>query len=91
MKYLIKYVISAVIVLISITSYAEVVVIVHPSNDSSLDPNLIKRIYLGKVKSFSNDNIIVPINQVSSVAVTGDFSKKVLKNHPANSRPIGQN
>ncbi|WP_205623836.1 hypothetical protein [Pseudoalteromonas rubra] len=38
----------------SLPVHAEVVVIVHPSNDSSFDKDEIKKIFLGKTKSFSN-------------------------------------
>jgi len=79
MKYSMKYVLSTIAILFSLASSAEVVVIVNLSNDSALDSNTIKRIYLGKVKSFSNGNIVLPVNQKSSADVAGEFSKKVLK------------
>jgi ABC-type phosphate transport system substrate-binding protein len=79
MKHLIKYTLCAAVTLFSIASYAEVLVVVHPSNESTFDSNQIKRIYLGKVKSFSNGNIILPVNQDPSVVITGEFSSKALK------------
>lgn len=79
MKYLMKYMLSIIAILFSLASNAEVIVIVNLSNNSTLDSNIIKRIYLGKVKSFSNGNIVLPVNQGSSSDVAGEFSKKVLK------------
>ncbi len=68
----------ALALLFSMASYAEVAVIVHPSNASNLDANAINRIFTGKEKSFSNGNKVIPISQEASQAVTEEFNQKVL-------------
>jgi len=39
-----------------------VTVIVHPSNTSTLDKNEIKKIFLGKIKKFSNGEEAIPVD-----------------------------
>ena len=53
-------------------------VIVHPSNDSSLDKNAVSRIFLGKAKSFPNGTSVVPIDQAEGSPATSEFNDKVL-------------
>ena len=67
----------------AINAYADVSVIVHPSNDSSFEASTIKRIFTGKEKSFSNGNKGIPISQGAGSAVTGEFNKKVIKKSSA--------
>ncbi|MBE0361270.1 MULTISPECIES: type 2 periplasmic-binding domain-containing protein [Pseudoalteromonas] len=57
---------------------AEVVIVVHPSNNSSFDQSEITKIFLGKVKSFSDGNIAVPLNQDSGSAARKEFGSNVL-------------
>ena len=67
------------VLFISNSVCAEVVVIVHPSNSSSLDSSTISRIFTGKAKSFPSGNKAIPINQNESSSATGEFNDKVLK------------
>lgn len=67
-----------VLALLSMTAQSAVVVIVHPSNSSSLDVAAINRIFTGKEKSFSNGNKAIPISQVSTAPATDEFNEKVL-------------
>ena len=62
----------------SFVSIAEVAIIVHPSNNNSLDENSIKRIFLGKNKKFDNGNKIIPMNQNQGANARTEFGKKVL-------------
>lgn len=73
-----KKLILCVIFLFTNFAYAEVAIIVHPSNESSFDESVISRIYTGKEKSFSNGNKIIPISQESSSAATEQFNSKLL-------------
>ena len=66
------------ILFVSNSVCAEVVVIVHPSNSSSLDSSTISRIFTGKAKSFPGGNKAIPINQDESSSVTGEFNNKAL-------------
>lgn len=67
------------VLFISNSVCAEVVVIVHPSNSSSLDSSAISRIFTGKAKSFPGGSKAIPINQAESSSATGEFNDKVLK------------
>lgn len=62
---------------------AEVKVIVHPSNNSTLDQKAISNIFMGKSKSFPGAGTAVPINQGGSSAITNEFNTKVLKKNGA--------
>lgn len=72
-----KFIATACLLFTSAT-FAEVAVIVHPSNASALDKNTITRIFLGKSKSFPNGDQAVPVNQKDSAAQTSEFNSKVL-------------
>lgn len=63
---------------ISLSSFAEVVVVVHPSNDATLDKKLVQRIFLGKSKKFSNGKEVLPINQVATSGARGSFDTDTL-------------
>jgi len=60
------------------SAFAEVVMVVHPSNGDSLDSKVVKRIFLGKEKKFPSGGSITPINQSADSAVRGDFDDGVL-------------
>lgn len=47
----------------SMFTHAELVLVVHPTNDATLDLQATKRIFLGKEKRFSNGKEVLPINQ----------------------------
>jgi hypothetical protein len=65
---------------IPITALAKTAVIVHPSNTSTLTEAQIKNLFLGKSKSFSNNDIAVPIcldeSTEAGAAFIHDFLKK---------------
>lgn len=63
---------------ISFFSLAEIVVVVHPSNDAALDAKIVQRIFLGKEKKFSNGKEILPLNQAPSSAARGSFDTDTL-------------
>jgi len=63
---------------ISLFSLAEVVVIVHPSNDAALDEKAVQRIFLGKEKKFSNGKEVLPVNQVPSSGARSSFDTDTL-------------
>lgn len=58
--------------------YADVAVIVNPSNSSDISEEDVKKIYLGKTKSFSNGESVEAIN-IEEGAVRDDFDSKLLK------------
>ncbi|MCF2948754.1 phosphate ABC transporter substrate-binding protein [Paraglaciecola aquimarina] len=63
---------------IAFSSLAEVVLVVHPSNDAALDKKTVQRIFLGKSNKFSNGKEAIPINQVPSSATRGSFDSDTL-------------
>jgi len=71
-----------VLVLISSMSvtaaFADVAVIVHPSNSASMSQKDIARMFLGKSKSFPNGTSAIPVNQDAGNAVTEQFNDKVV-------------
>ncbi|MFT5758162.1 MAG: ABC-type phosphate transport system substrate-binding protein [Alteromonadaceae bacterium] len=60
------------------TAIAEVSVVVHPDNTSSFDNNDIKKLFLGKNKSFSNGRIAILIGPNQSDPTRAVFNDKVL-------------
>lgn len=63
-------------------SYAEITVIVHPSNDSTLTQDEISRIFLGKNRAFPNGNEALPVAYAEGVAEGDEFTQKVLSKTP---------
>ena len=58
--------------------FAEVAIIVHPSNNISLSADKVSRIFLGKDKSFPDGKKAIPINQKDAQTVTQEFNKKII-------------
>jgi ABC-type phosphate transport system substrate-binding protein len=63
---------------ISLFSLADIVVVVHPSNNAELDIKSVQRIFLGKEKKFSNGKEALPVNQVPSSAARSTFDTDTL-------------
>lgn len=59
-------------------AFAEVAVIVHPSNAAAVDQAEITRLFTGRGATFASGSKATPINQAESAAVRGDFDSKVL-------------
>ena len=59
-------------------SHAEMVVIVHPENNSPINKASIKKIFLGKTNSFLNGQKAVPI-EMAPGELRKEFLKKVLR------------
>lgn len=56
---------------------AEIAIIVHPDNASTFNDDEIKRLFLGKSKSFPSGEKATPLTLADNT-VTDDFNKKVL-------------
>lgn len=79
MKTLLKTVIPAVVTCaLSCSAVAEMVLIVHPGNDATMDSKIAERIFLGKEKKFSNGKEAIPINQVPGASSRTTFDTDVL-------------
>jgi len=57
---------------------AEVVVVVNPSNTSTFDKSKIKKIFLGKTKSFENGRAAILLSPTPDSAAREQFNKLVL-------------
>ncbi|WP_421972966.1 phosphate ABC transporter substrate-binding protein [Pseudoalteromonas sp. SSM20] len=57
---------------------ADVAVVVHPTNDSTFDQATIKKIFLGKAKSYSNGRSAILISASYNDPATEEFNSKVL-------------
>jgi len=59
-------------------AFADVAVIVHPSNGDALDKDSISRLFLNKMKAFPNGTKAVPLALAEGQAATDEFNGKVL-------------
>ena len=65
-------------------AFADVAVVVHPSNTSKLDETQVRNIYLGKVKLFGNGTAVYPIDIKPGDAARQEFVSKLLRKSEAN-------
>lgn len=65
--------------LLSQLAFAEVAVIVHPSNNNALDEATVAKIFLGREKSFADGKSVVPLSLSENAAASGAFNDTVLK------------
>lgn len=78
MKNLIRVILFSFFTIASTIASAEIAVVVHPSNASALSNDDIKRIFLGKMKSFPGGSSAIPLNQNSSSGVRKSFDSSAL-------------
>lgn len=64
--------------LVSGLASAEVAVIVHPSNNATLDQAEITRLFTGRGAAFSSGAKATPLNLADSAPARGEFDSKVL-------------
>lgn len=69
---------GALLLLFANSALAEVVIIVHPSNENSLDSTLVQRLFLGKEKKFPNGSETVAVNQSPDSNIRQSFDQDVL-------------
>lgn len=63
---------------LSFMAFANVAVIVHPSNAATLSQDDINKIFTGRAKSFTDGKAAEPVNLAEAVAVRADFDQKAL-------------
>lgn len=63
---------------LTVSAMAELIIVVHPSNDATIDMKSTQRIFLGKAKKFSNSKEAIPINQVEGSPTRDTFDTTVL-------------
>jgi len=69
--------------LCSSMAFAEVAVIVHPSNTDALDKSTISRLFLNKAKTFPNGTQANAVALADDQAATDEFNNKVLNKSTA--------
>ncbi|MBQ4797945.1 phosphate ABC transporter substrate-binding protein [Pseudoalteromonas sp. MMG006] len=72
-----KLILASALSICSFSAFAEVAVIVNPGNSNAIDADTIKKVYLGKAKSFANGNKVTPVTQ-NGTAVADEFNTKVV-------------
>lgn len=70
--------ILVLIVMQSVPCFSEIAVIVNPANDSVVNMKSIKKIFLGKSKSFSNGDKVAVFDLPVTDDTHGEFREKVL-------------
>ena len=78
-KFIRKSLLSIALCVIVNNAWAEVVVIVHPSNAATLDAKKVQRIFLGKEKKFSDGKGVIPINSEIGYSSREQFDSNVIK------------
>lgn len=82
MKKLFSSLLLASAMVLPTAAFAEIEVIVHPSNGSALDKDAIQRIFLGKTRAFPGGGEAVPISFKEGSPEEADFTKNVLSKTP---------
>lgn len=72
-----KLILATALSVCSLSAFAEVAVIVNPANANNLDADAIKKIYLGKSKSFDDGTKVNPVNQDGN-SIADEFNDKVV-------------
>ncbi|MFT5692106.1 MAG: ABC-type phosphate transport system substrate-binding protein [Oceanicoccus sp.] len=80
---MLKVLLSSVLLLFvlgmsSNNSFAEIVIIVHPSNSAADDAKTLKRIFLGKVKDFEGGEPASPVDFAKGSATRSTFNSDFL-------------
>lgn len=75
---LFKTIFTPILLVMSFSSLAEVSVIVNPANADAFDAKTIKRIYLGKIKAFSNGDKVTVLTLADDAPETEKFRENAL-------------
>ena len=68
-------------------AWADIVVIVHPSNTASIDDDAISKLFLGQLKTFPGGAAATPVDQ-KNAETSGEFHTKVLNTSSKEVRKI---
>lgn len=72
-----KTIIALGLALTSQAAVADIAVIVNAQNGATVDENTIKKLFLGKAKSFADGSSATPVNQ-DATALFDEFNDKVI-------------
>ncbi|MGR6874045.1 hypothetical protein ACU6U9_17440 [Pseudomonas sp. HK3] len=73
-----KLILFACSIIVSSITFADMAVIVHPSNNSNFTPEIIKNIFLGKESKFPNGQIAIPMNAEENLPTYDQFNEKII-------------
>ena len=63
---------------VTFSSFAEISVVVHPSNASNIEKGDVQKMFLGRMKSFSGGDEAVPVAHEEGSPARIEFNDKVL-------------
>lgn len=69
---------GALLAIFANVALAELVVIVHPSNNDALNAKTVQRIFLGKEKKFPNGSESVAVNQTTDSGIRQNFDQDII-------------
>ncbi|MBV1877636.1 MAG: phosphate ABC transporter substrate-binding protein [Pseudomonadales bacterium] len=76
--FFLKVTLSVLLLIPAYSAFAEIAVIVHPSNGTAMEKGVIAKIFLGKTKKFPGGGTAVPMNQPEASAERAAFNKQAL-------------
>ncbi len=68
--------------LLHYSAFADIAVIVHPTNNANLSAHAIARIFLGKEKTFDGNLRAIPVDQRINTKAYEHFSRVILRRQP---------
>ena len=77
---MIKLLLSIFLILgLSLPTFADLAIVVHPENPNTLDVLQVKKIFLGKTRMYPDGSEASPFQQVKESVIRKEFNKRVLK------------
>lgn len=73
-----RFLLGALLVAGACAAQADIAVVVHPSNNNTLEKTQIKRMYLGQLKVFPDNSRVKPIDQEEGSLIREMFASSVL-------------
>lgn len=73
-----KKILTLFLLMVSFNSFAEIAIVVHPSNNASISAEDVTQLFLGKTKNFPDGSSAVPIGQEENTEVTNMFYERVM-------------
>lgn len=64
--------------MVSFSSFAEIAIVVHPSNNASISAEDVTQLFLGKTRNFPDGSSAVPIGQEENTEITHMFYERVM-------------
>ncbi len=68
---------------LSTTAFASMAIVVHPDNDNLISKSQLRKIYLGKTKTYPDGKHVIPLDTNTS-SIKEIFNKQVLRKDDSN-------